>query len=111
MRLDLVLKQTRIIKRRTIAKEVSDAGKILVNGKVGKPSTEINDGDYIIVTKQSTARNGQIVVAMIEGEATVKTFYKEDGYIRLQPENSTMDPIIVKDCQILGKVIGLFRKF
>ena len=70
----------------------------------------INDGDYIIVTKQSTARNGQIVVAMIEGEATVKTFYKEDGYIRLQPENSTMDPIIVKDCQILGKVIGLFRK-
>ena len=47
---------------------------------------------------------------MIEGEATVKTFYKEDGYIRLQPENSTMDPIIVKDCQILGKVIGLFRK-
>ena len=70
----------------------------------------INDGDYIIVTKQSTARNGQIVVAMIEGEATVKTFYKEDGYIRLQPENSTMDPIIVKDCKILGKVIGLFRK-
>ena len=70
----------------------------------------INDGDYIIVTKQSTARNGQIVVAMIEGEATVKTFYKEDGYIRLQPENSTMDPIVVKDCQILGKVIGLFRK-
>ena len=70
----------------------------------------INDGDYIIVTKQSTARNGQIVVAMIEGEATVKTFYKEDGYIRLQPENSTMDPRIVKDCQILGKVIGLFRK-
>ena len=70
----------------------------------------INDGDYIIVTKQSTARNGQIVVAMIEGEATVKTFYKEDGYIRLQPENSTMDPIIVKDCHILGKVIGLFRK-
>ena len=70
----------------------------------------INDGDYIIVTKQSTARDGQIVVAMIEGEATVKTFYKEDGYIRLQPENSTMDPIIVKDCQILGKVIGLFRK-
>ena len=70
----------------------------------------INDGDYIIVTKQSTARNGQIVVAMIEGEATVKTFYKEDGYIRLQPENSTMDPIIVPDCKILGKVAGVFRK-
>ncbi len=70
----------------------------------------INDGDYIIVTKQSTARNGQIVVAMIDGEATVKTFYKEDGHIRLQPENSSMDPIIVKDCQIVGKVVGLFRK-
>ncbi len=70
----------------------------------------INDGDYIIVTKQSTARNGQIVVAMIDGEATVKTFYKEDGHIRLQPQNSSMDPIIVKDCQIVGKVVGLFRK-
>ncbi len=71
----------------------------------------INNGDYIIVSKQSTARNGQIVVAMIENEATVKTFYKEDGHIRLQPENDTMDPIIVKDVTILGKVIGLFRKF
>ena len=70
----------------------------------------INDGDYIIVSKQETARNGQIIVAMIDGEATVKTFYKEKDYIRLQPENSTMDPIIVKDCQIVGKVIGLFRK-
>ena len=70
----------------------------------------INNGDYIIVSKQSTARNGEIVVAMIEGEATVKTFYKEKDHIRLQPQNSTMDPIIVKDCQILGKVVGLFRK-
>lgn len=70
----------------------------------------INNGDYIIVSKQSTARNGQIVVAMIDGEATVKTFYREKDYVRLQPENSTMDPIIVKDVQILGKVIGLFRK-
>ena len=70
----------------------------------------INNGDYIIGSKQSTARNGEIVVAMIEGEATVKTFYKEKDHIRLQPENSTMDPIIVRDCQILGKVVGLFRK-
>lgn len=70
----------------------------------------INNGDYIIVSKQSTARNGEIVVAMIEGEATVKTFYKEKDHIRLQPQNSTMDPIIVRDCQILGKVVGLFRK-
>ena len=70
----------------------------------------INDGDYIIVSKQSTALNGQIVVAMIDGEATVKRFYKEKDYIRLQPENDNMDPIIATDVQIIGKVIGLFRK-
>ena len=70
----------------------------------------ILNGDYILVKKQNTAENGQIVVAMIEDEATVKTFYKEDGYIRLQPENSAMDPIIVPDCSILGKVAGVFRK-
>lgn len=70
----------------------------------------ILDGDYILVKKQSSARNGEIVVALIGEEATVKTFYKEKDYIRLQPENSTMDPIIVPDCQILGKVAGVFRK-
>ena len=70
----------------------------------------IFDGDYILVRKQNTAENGEIVVALIEDEATVKTFYKEKNYIRLQPENSTMDPIIVPDCKILGKVIGVFRK-
>ena len=70
----------------------------------------INDGDYIIVSKQSTARNGQIVVAMIDGNATVKTFYKEVDHVRLQPENDTMDPIIVKNVQIIGKVVGLVRK-
>ena len=70
----------------------------------------ILDGDYILVKKQNTARNGEIVVALIEDEATVKTFYKEKDYIRLQPENSTMDPIIVPDCKILGKVAGVFRK-
>jgi len=63
-----------------------------------------------LVKKTNSAENGQIVVALIEDEATVKTFYKEDGHIRLQPENSTMDPIIVPDCQILGKVAGVFRK-
>ena len=71
----------------------------------------INDGDYIIVSKQSTARNGQIVVAMIDGNATVKTFYREKDYIRLQPENDTMEPIIVKSADIVGKVVGLFRKY
>lgn len=70
----------------------------------------INNGDYIVVSKQDTARNGQIVVAMIDGEATVKTFYKEKDYVRLQPENDNMEPIIAKNVQILGKVIGLFRK-
>ena len=70
----------------------------------------ILDGDYILVKRQNSARNGQIVVALIEDEATVKTFYKEKDYIRLQPENSTMDTIIVPDCKILGVVGGVFRK-
>ena len=70
----------------------------------------ILDGDYILVRRQNTANNGEIVVALIEDEATVKTFYKEKDHIRLQPENSTMDPIIVPDCKILGKVSGVFRK-
>ncbi|MGN1327290.1 MAG: transcriptional repressor LexA [Clostridia bacterium] len=70
----------------------------------------ILNGDYILVKKQNTAQNGQIVVALIEDEATVKTFYKEKDHIRLQPENSTMEPIIVPTCQILGRVAGVFRK-
>ena len=70
----------------------------------------ILDGDYILVKKQNDASNGEIVVALIEDEATVKTFYKEKDHIRLQPENHTMDPIIVPDCKILGKVAGVFRK-
>lgn len=70
----------------------------------------IHDNDYLIVEQRPTAENGDIVVALIDDSATVKTFYKEDGYIRLQPENSSMQPIIVKDVSILGKVIGLFRR-
>ena len=70
----------------------------------------ILSGDFILVRKQNNAENGEIVVALIEDEATVKTFYKEKNYIRLQPENSTMEPIIVPTCEILGKVIGVFRK-
>ncbi len=69
----------------------------------------ILDGDMVIVQKQSTAMNGDIVVALIEDSATVKTFYKENGHFRLQPENSTMEPIIVDSVTILGKVVGLFR--
>lgn len=71
----------------------------------------ILDGDFVLVEQRATACNGEMVVALIEDGATVKTFYKEDGYIRLQPENDTMDPIIVTDLQILGKVIGIFRFF
>ena len=70
----------------------------------------ILDGDIVIVERKNTARNGEIVVALIGEEATVKTFYKETDHIRLQPENSTMDPIIVPTCEILGKVAGVFRK-
>ena len=70
----------------------------------------ILDGDYILIKRQNTANNGEIVVALIGEEATVKTFYKEKDHIRLQPENSTMDPIIVPNCEILGKVAGVFRK-
>lgn len=71
----------------------------------------ILDGDQILVQQQSTASNGEIVVALVDDSATVKTFYKEDGYIRLQPENDDMEPIIVEDCQIVGKVFGVFRFF
>ena len=69
----------------------------------------IFNGDNVLVKKQPNAENGDIVVALVDDSATVKTFYKEDGYYRLQPENDTMDPIIVKECSILGKVFGVFR--
>lgn len=69
----------------------------------------IYDGDYVLVEQCNTARNGDMVVALVEDSATVKTFYKEDGYYRLQPENDDMDPIIITNCEILGKVIGVFR--
>ncbi|MDD7402727.1 MAG: transcriptional repressor LexA [Butyribacter sp.] len=71
----------------------------------------IYDGDMILVQEQHTASNGELVVALVEDSATVKTFYKEDGYYRLQPENDTMEPIIVNEVEILGKVVGLFRKY
>ena len=70
----------------------------------------INDGDFVVVKQQQTANNGDIVVAIIEDGATVKTFYREKDYIRLQPENSTMDPIITRNCSIAGKVVAVFRR-
>ena len=69
------------------------------------------DGDRILVKEQHTASNGEVVVALVEDSATVKTFYKEDGHYRLQPENDTLDPIIVDQVEILGKVVGLFRTY
>lgn len=71
----------------------------------------ILSGDLVLVKKQSSANNGDIVVALIEDEATVKTFYKEKDMIRLQPENQFMSPILTKDVSVLGKVIGLYRIF
>lgn len=70
----------------------------------------INDGDYLVVKEQSTANNGEIVVALIDDGATVKRFYRERDHIRLQPENSSMEPIITRDCTIVGKVVALFRR-
>lgn len=71
----------------------------------------IHDKDLAIIEKTSVAANGDIVVALIENEATIKRFFKEDGHVRLQPENSTMEPIIVDDCKVLGKLSGIYRKY
>ncbi|MDD3392623.1 MAG: transcriptional repressor LexA [Bacilli bacterium] len=88
-----------------------DVFTLLVSGE-SMINAGIFDGDIIIVERQNTARNGEIVVAMTdENEVTLKTFYKENGYIRLQPENDTMEPFILSNVSILGKAIGLYRKF
>ena len=70
----------------------------------------INEGDYVVVKEQPVANNGDIVVALIDDGATVKRFYRENDHIRLQPENSSMDPIITRDCSIAGKVVAVFRR-
>lgn len=71
----------------------------------------IYDGDKVLVEKRQTAQNGEMVVALLDDSATVKTFYKEDGHFRLQPENDSMEPIIVDEVEVLGKVVGLFRQY
>jgi repressor LexA len=71
----------------------------------------ILDGDLAIIEKTNTAQNGEIVVALIDNEATIKRFFKEDGYYRLQPENPTMKPIIVNECSVIGKLAGIYRKY
>ena len=89
----------------------SDVFTLTVSGE-SMINVGIYDGDILIVEKKETAHNGQTVVAMNENnEATVKTFYKENVHFRLQPENDTMEPIILDQVTILGKVIGLYRKF
>ena len=69
----------------------------------------IYENDYVIVRREDTARNGDVIVALVDDSATVKTFYKENGYFRLQPENDSMEPIIVNELKVLGKVVGLYR--
>lgn len=80
------------------------SGKSMIN--VG-----INDNDLVIIESASNAINGDIVVALIDDSATIKRFFKEKDHIRLQPENDSMEPIIVDDCQVLGKLVGIFRSF
>ena len=69
----------------------------------------IVNGDYVLIEKTQTARNGEIVVALVGEDATVKRFFREDDHVRLQPENETMEPIRSKDVKVLGRVVGLFR--
>ena len=97
----------------TISGNFLGAGNYFVLKAKGESMINVGiyEGDWIVVEKRNTARNGEIIVALVDDSATVKTFYKEDGHIRLQPENDTMDPIIVPDCKILGKVISLYRRF
>lgn len=90
---------------------VGDSSSFLLNVR-GDSMIEIgiNDGDYVVVQEQNTARNGDIVVAIVDDGATVKRFFKESDHIRLQPENSSMAPIIVEDAMIAGKVVAVFRR-
>jgi repressor LexA len=71
----------------------------------------ILDGDLVLVRQQPDASNGDIVIAMLEDSATVKTFFRESGHIRLQPANKAFNPIVVQECEVLGKVIGLYRRY
>lgn len=71
----------------------------------------ILNGDMAIIEKTNSALNGEIIVALLDNEATIKRFFKEKDYIRLQPENKTMEPILVKQCEVIGKIVGLYRKY
>ena len=106
-----ILAQENITSYFPVPSEIVPSGESFVLRVRGESmiNAGIFDGDRIFVNSCNTARNGDIVVALVDDSATVKTFYKEKDHIRLQPENDTMEPIIVKDCSILGKVFGVFR--
>ena len=106
-----ILAQENIVSYFPVPSEIVPSGESFVLRVRGESmiNAGILDGDRIFVNSCNSCNNGDIVVALVDDSATVKTFYKEKDHIRLQPENDTMDPIIVKDCTILGKVFGVFR--
>ena len=108
-----ILAEENIEETMTLPEEMVGSGELFILRVRGESMIQagIMNDDYIVVHRQMNANNGEIVVAMIDDEATVKRFYKEKGHIRLQPENDTMEPIIVPEVTILGKVVSLIRKF
>lgn len=108
-----ILAEENIEETMTLPEEMVGSGELFILRVRGESMIQagIMNDDYIVVHRQINANNGEIVVAMIDDEATVKRFYKENGHIRLQPENDAMEPIIVPEVMILGKVVSLIRKF
>ena len=108
-----ILAEENIEETMTLPEEMVGSGELFILRVRGESMIQagIMNDDYIVVHRQMNANNGEIVVAMIDDEATVKRFYKENGHIRPQPENDAMEPIIVPEVTILGKVVSLIRKF
>lgn len=108
-----ILAEENIEETMTLPEEMVGSGELFILRVRGESMIQagIMNDDYIVVHRQMNANNGEIVVAMIDDEATVKRFYKENGHIRLQPGNDAMEPIIVPEVMILGKVVSLIRKF
>lgn len=106
-----ILAQENIVNYFPVPSEIVPSGESFVLRVRGDSMINVGiyNGDRIFVNSCNTANNGDIVVALVEDSATVKTFYKENGHFRLQPENDSMEPIIVNECSILGKVFGVFR--
>lgn len=107
-----ILAEENVIDTFPIPLEYSHKGNLFILRVKGESMVEagILDGDSIIVRQQTTAENGDIVVALINDSATVKRFYKKEEYFELKPENETMSPIVLNEVEILGKVVGLFRE-